>query len=107
MSSKPHARKQPRSRIPVRVGALEATLMKFRVELLNEIGAKTAVLVERYHAMKVEPLLKRLAWLEKPVWRRAWIRASEGWAQFREKPERRPLPLTPPDNSTLERVETP
>ena len=90
MSSKPHVRKQTRSRIPVRVGALEATLAHFRAELLNEIGAKTALLLERYDKLKVAPLRERLDWLELPLYRRAWIRAGRAWSWLRSKLRRPP-----------------
>ena len=76
MSTKPHVRKQSRSRIPVRVGAFEATLTDFRAELLNELGLKTAYLLEKYDELKVAPLRERLDWLELPWWRRAWIQAG-------------------------------
>ena len=104
MSTKPHVRKQTRSRIPVLVGALEATLARFRAELLNEIGAKTALLLERYDKLKVAPLRERLDWLESPLYRRAWIRAGRAWDRLKAK-LRRPsaapaaTALTPPSES--------
>ena len=106
MSSKPHGRKQPRSRIPVRVGGLEATLTTFRAELLNEIGMKTAVLLERYDQLKAAPLRARLDWLEKPLWRRVWIRLGRGWTWLRSGEARKWLkakcrePSTAPASDT-------
>ena len=102
MSSKPHVRKQTRSRIPVRVGALEATLAHFRAGLLNEIGAKTALLLERYDKLKVAPLRERLDWLELPLYRRAWIRTRRAWAGLKAKLRRPPAapvaaPTPPPE----------
>lgn len=59
----------------VRVGALERTLEGFN----SEMGQKMAVAFAAYQRIYVEPLAARVAWLELPLYRRAWFHARRFW----------------------------
>lgn len=60
----------PDPRAAVRVGNLDRTLDN----LMSEVGMRTGLVLEQYHALKVAPLEARIAALETPVWRRLWNR---------------------------------
>lgn len=86
MSNRPAKMSQPRSRIPVRVGALERTLEDFNAEQ----GQKVALSIQTYHDKYIEP---RLSWLETPWYQKLWIRASgvtkRAWLRLRPIPAAR------------------
>lgn len=61
----------------VRAGQLDRTLQGFH----DEIRAKTAALLERYHILHVAPLEARLAWLELPWYGRLRYRVGAWWSR--------------------------
>ena len=73
----------PRSRIPVRVGALEATLEHFN----KEMSVKVALSLQKYDQLHVAPLRRRVQWLETPLIVRAYVVVHDWLLARLRKPE--------------------
>ena len=111
MTSKVHQRTKPPGRMNVRVDGLMRTLESFN----GELGQRIVSTMAQYDRQRVVPLARRLAWLEKPLVVRAWLRCGQAWmwlysgralaqlkAKFAKLPP--PVPETPkePPVKTLE-----
>jgi hypothetical protein len=78
VTTKFHQKTKPLGRENVRVAGLMRSLEAFN----EEVGKKTALSMAEYDRKRIEPLVRRLVWLEKPLVARAWVRCGEAWERL-------------------------
>jgi hypothetical protein len=69
----------PDPQAAVRVATFERAMAVFNAE----IGLKVAASLEQMYRLKVQPLERKIAWLETPFHKKMWLHAKGWWAALR------------------------
>ena len=82
----------------VRVGNFERYMARFRDEMGQKVAESLGEGMLKYHELRVAPLEARIAYLEAPLWRKAWVHILKWWSALKmllatTKPV--PVPVVP------------